>query len=133
MLQLAYMKLANALHASWHTICRVKEKEERNQRGSEDNLSPIKTNHEKIQDKLNKVCAEILDLLDQHLIRKAVTTETHVFSYGMKGDFYGYKAQFLSGQLWADCALKSADAYLTAIVIGNQLQSAHPVRLAVFL
>ena len=132
MLRLAYMKVANSLRASLSTICRI-EKEERNRTGSEDNPSPIKTYRKKIQDELNKVCGEVVEILDKYLIPKALTPETRAFYYGMKGDFYRYKAQFLSGELRIDCASKSADAYRIAIDIGNQLQAAQPVRLAVFL
>ena len=132
MLRLAYRKVAKARHASLSSILGVEE-EERNRPGTNDNLTPIKTYREKIQDELNKVCAEIIEILDEYLIPKAHTPESIVYYYGMKGDFYRYKGEFLSGETLADCTSKSADAYEKAIDISNQLPSGHPARLGVTL
>jgi 14-3-3 protein epsilon len=46
------------------------------------------------QTELNDICAEILALLTDHLIKPELDTQSQVFYYKMAGDYYRYLSEF---------------------------------------
>jgi 14-3-3 protein epsilon len=83
---------------------------------------------------LNEICADILGLLDKHLIPHANSGESKVFYYKMKGDYYRYLAEFATGNERKDAAENSLVAYKAASDISTtDLVPTHPIRLGLAL
>lgn len=57
-------------------------------KGNEQRLSVIRRFQRKVEDELRDICTEIINILDDHLIPNAKTTEGQVFLYKMKGDYH---------------------------------------------
>lgn len=59
-------------------------------------------------------CADVMDVLDKHLIPNASKGEPKVFYYKMKGDYHRYLAEFCAGDKRGEAAEKSLEAYKSA-------------------
>ena len=64
----------------------------------------------KIEGELNQFCDDILNLLDNNLVKNAANSESKVFFLKMKGDYHRYIAEYASG----DAHQKAADNALSA-------------------
>lgn len=83
---------------------------------------------------MREICADILALLDKHLIPHASTGESKVFYYKMKGDYYRYMAEFATGNDRKQAAENSLIAYKAASDIStSELVPTHPIRLGLAL
>jgi 14-3-3 protein epsilon len=83
---------------------------------------------------LKDICADILNLLDKHLIPHASSGESKVFYYKMKGDYYRYLAEFATGNDRKEAAENSLIAYKAASDIStSELVPTHPIRLGLAL
>jgi len=51
----------------------------------------------KIEDELDKLCKDLLELLDKSLLPNSDNAEGKVFFHKMKGDYYRYLGEFLEG------------------------------------
>jgi 14-3-3 protein epsilon len=49
----------------------------------------------KIEDELTTICREVLELLDNYLLKQSQHAEGNVFFWKMKGDYYRYLGEFL--------------------------------------
>ena len=67
--------------ASWRIISSIEQKEE--SKGSDEHIGTVRDYRQKIETELEKVCQDVLDVLDQALIPKAETGESKVFYYKM--------------------------------------------------
>ena len=52
---------------------------------------------DKIENELKDICVELLDLLDKNLLKQAANPEAIVFFMKMKGDYYRYLGEFMTG------------------------------------
>lgn len=91
-------------------------------------------NYFQIEKELKDICADILNLLDKHLIPHANSGESKVFYYKMKGDYYRYLAEFATGNERKEAAENSLIAYKAASDIStSELVPTHPIRLGLAL
>ena len=128
LLSVAYKNVIGVRRASWRIISSIEQKED----GS--NESMIRTYRVQIEKELRDICADILALLDKHLIPHASTGESKVFYYKMKGDYYRYMAEFASGNERKQAAENSLIAYKAASDIStSELVPTHPIRLGLAL
>ncbi|TNN47350.1 14-3-3 protein epsilon [Liparis tanakae] len=95
LLSVAYKNVIGARRASWRIISSLEQKEEN--KGGEDKLKMIREYRKTVEKELKSICNDILDVLDKHLILAAVTGESKVFYYKMKGDYHRYLAEFATG------------------------------------
>ncbi|KAJ6155255.1 14-3-3 protein [Penicillium chermesinum] len=103
-------------------------------KGSEEHVNIIHEYRQKIETELEKVCQDVLDVLDESLIPKAETGESKVFYYKMKGDYHRYLAEFASGNKRKLAATAAHDAYKNATdVAQTDLTPTHPIRLGLAL
>lgn len=86
LLSVAYKNAVGARRASWRVISSVEAKQKN--KGNERNVTLAAAYRTKVEDELNKICNDILILLDQYLIETATNAESKVFYYKMKGDYY---------------------------------------------
>uniref|UniRef100_A0A1I8G364 14-3-3 protein epsilon n=2 Tax=Macrostomum lignano TaxID=282301 RepID=A0A1I8G364_9PLAT len=132
LLSVAYKNVIGARRASWRIVSSIEQKEE-SKSGSE-KLDVVRTFRTQVEQELKKICDDILDVLDSHLIPSATVAESRVFYYKMKGDYLRYLAEFATGAERKEAAENSLTAYKAATDIANtQLKPTHPIRLGLAL
>jgi 14-3-3 protein epsilon len=132
LLSVAYKNVIGARRASWRIVSSIEQKEE--SKGNEAQVTMIKGYREKIESELAKICEDILEVLDKHLIPSAATGESKVFYHKMKGDYHRYLAEFATGDKRKESADKSLEAYKAASDVAvTELPPTHPIRLGLAL
>ena len=81
LLSVAYKNVIGARRASWRIVTSIEQKEE--SKGNEAQVGLIKEYRQSIELELAKICEDILDVLDKHLIASAQTGESKVFYHKM--------------------------------------------------
>jgi len=81
LLSVAYKNVIGARRASWRIVSSIEQKEE--SKGNEAQVAMIKGYREKIEGELAKICEDILDVLEKHLIPSAASGESKVFYHKM--------------------------------------------------
>ncbi|KAK4994575.1 hypothetical protein LTR60_007992, partial [Cryomyces antarcticus] len=103
-------------------------------KGLDKHLGTIREYRQKIELELEKVCEDVLNVLDESLIPKAESGESKVFYHKMKGDYHRYLAEFASGEKRKGAATAAHDAYKSATdVAQTELTPTHPIRLGLAL
>ncbi|PGH00750.1 tyrosine 3-monooxygenase/tryptophan 5-monooxygenase activation protein [Blastomyces parvus] len=132
LLSVAYKNVIGARRASWRIVTSIEQKEE--SKGNESQVALIKEYRQKIESELAKICEDILEVLDKHLIASAETGESKVFYHKMKGDYHRYLAEFALGDKRKTSADKSLEAYKNATEVAQtDLAPTHPIRLGLAL
>ncbi|KAK6921921.1 14-3-3 domain, partial [Dillenia turbinata] len=132
LLSVGYKNVIGARRASWRIMSSIEQKEE--SKGNESNVKLIKGYCQKVEDELSKICGDILNIIDKHLIPSSGSHEATVFYYKMKGDYYRYLAEFKTDQERKEAAEQSLKGYEAASAIANsELPSTHPIRLGLAL
>ena len=129
LLSVAYKNVVGTRRASWRIISSIEQKEE--SKGTEKHVGTIRDYRQKIETELERVCQDVLDVLDESLIPKAETGESKVFYHKMyarytrpdrwmdgwliplnrKGDYHRYLAEFASGEKRKVAATAAHEAY----------------------
>lgn len=134
LLSVAYKNVIGARRASWRIISSIEAKDDAKEPATGTNESMVRQYRVQIEKELNEICADILSLLDKHLIPHASTGESKVFYYKMKGDYYRYLAEFATSNERKDAAENSLVAYKAASDIStSELVPTHPIRLGLAL
>jgi hypothetical protein len=81
LLSVAYKNVVGTRRASWRIISSIEQKEE--SKGSDKHVATIKEYRSKIELELEKVCEDVLNVLDTSLIPNAATGESKVFYHKM--------------------------------------------------
>jgi len=81
LLSVAYKNVIGARRASWRIVTSIEQKEE--SKGNEGQVGLIKEYRQKIEAELAKICEDILEVLDKHLIPSAQSGESKVFYHKM--------------------------------------------------
>ena len=81
LLSVAYKNVVGTRRASWRIISSIEQKEE--SKGSDKHVSTIKDYRSKIELELERVCQDVLDVLDESLIPNAASGESKVFYHKM--------------------------------------------------
>jgi 14-3-3 protein epsilon len=81
LLSVAYKNVIGARRASWRIVTSIEQKEE--SKGNEAQVGLIKEYRQKIEAELAKICEDILECLDGHLIPSAESGESKVFYHKM--------------------------------------------------
>ena len=88
----------------------------------------------RVETELNKICEEILNLIDECLVPTSSSGECKVFYYKMKGDYYRYIAEYTDGEGKNKAAQSAKEAYEEASkVAATDLVVTHPIRLGLAL
>ena len=85
LLSVAYKNVVGTRRASWRIISSIEQKEET--KGTDKHVSTIKEYRSKIELELEKVCQDVLDVLDEALIPNAASGESKVFYHKMYVSF----------------------------------------------
>ena len=84
LLSVAYKNVVGTRRASWRIISSIEQKEE--SKGSEKHVTTIRDYRHKIESELEKVCQDVLNVLDDSLIPNAASGESKVFYHKMYVD-----------------------------------------------
>eukprot|EP01126_Amoeba_proteus_P012405 TRINITY_DN150_c0_g1_i6.p1 TRINITY_DN150_c0_g1~~TRINITY_DN150_c0_g1_i6.p1 ORF type:complete len:242 (-),score=57.86 TRINITY_DN150_c0_g1_i6:186-911(-) len=131
LLSVAYKNVVGARRASWRIISSIEQKEKTKEGSS--HLSHIRDYCGKVEKELEQICEDVLDVLDNHLIKCAQNAESKVFYHKMKGDYFRYLAEFSSEERRKELATKGQEAYKQAKLAEGALPSTHPIRLGLAL
>ena len=80
----AYKNLVGARRASWRILSSLEQKEE--SKGNDQNLKRIKEYRHKVESELSDICADIISLIDDHLVQACSTGESTIFFNKMSVD-----------------------------------------------
>jgi len=132
LISVAYKNAVGSRRASWRIISSVEQKEA--SKGNTQNVDMAKAYRIRVETELNRICDEILQLIDGSLIPTSTSGECKVFYYKMKGDYYRYIAEFTDGEGKAGAANNAHDAYKEAMAVATtDLVVTHPIRLGLAL
>lgn len=132
-LSVAYKNVVGSRRAAWRVLNSIEQKEAKKDKGK-DNYDRVKQYKSQIEEELLKLCREILELLNGHLIPNTDDPESRVFYYKMEGDYYRYIAEFATGNEKSEASEKSRNSYQEAYVIADKdLEATHPIRLGLAL
>ncbi|GJV51348.1 14-3-3-like protein GF14 iota [Tanacetum coccineum] len=134
LLSVGYKNVIGARRASWRIMSSIEQKEE--SKGNENYVNLIKGYRKKVEDELSKICSDILDIIDKHLIPSSGPGEATVFYYKMKGDYFRYLAEFKTDEERkeaSDQSLKGYEACAASASANKELPSTHPIRLGLAL
>ncbi|KAJ4177273.1 hypothetical protein NW767_015180 [Fusarium falciforme] len=148
LLTTAFNNVFDTRRASWRIIFSVEKNE---YKGSEKHLATIRGYRIKIENEIEKICRDVLDLLDQRLIPNASTGESMALYYKMyayftslpfsrilwltphvlrKGDYSRYLTEFVSGEKHNLAVISAYNAYkIAAYVAQTEFTATHPLRL----
>lgn len=88
----------------------------------------------KIESELESYCNEVLELLDEILIKNTNDAEGRVFFYLMKGDYYRFIAEYTSKAGRNKAKQQVLESYQHGLEISEkELVSTHPTRLKLAL
>lgn len=92
----------------------------------------VKLYLKQVEAELDALCKDVLDLLQNILIKNCLEeNEARVFYLKMAGDYYRYLAEFVTDQ---GCELKAKDLYTQATAVADKkLAPTHPIRLGLAL
>jgi 14-3-3 protein epsilon len=117
--------------AAWRIIVSIHQREDQ-KKSEKAHLS--EKYRIQIEAELRKICLDIVQLLDDHLLPSAASAESKVFFLKMKGDYYRYLAEFTSGDERKEVSEKSLEAYKNASKVAEaDLPPTHPIRLGLAL
>jgi 14-3-3 protein epsilon len=132
LLSVAYKNAVGSRRAAWRIITSVEAKEKT--KGNEEQAKNAKEYCLKVEGELQKICTDILTLLDGPLISLASTGESKVFYQKMKADYYRYIAEFSNGAEKEKAAENARLAYEAAQTVATaDLAVTHPIRLGLAL
>jgi len=132
LLSVAYKNVIGARRAAWRIIASIEQKEK--SKGNDGNVTKIKLYAEKIDKELNSIVADVMNVIDTHLVPHATGEESKVFYYKMKGDYFRYKAEFTAEEARKESANKSLEGYSSALKIAQEhLPTTNPIRLGLAL
>lgn len=135
LLSVAYKNIVGAKRSSWRVVSSIEQK-------ASDKMALARKYREKIEGELHEVCNEVLQLLDDYLVSKAVensskdsvSAESAVFYLKMKGDYYRYLAEVAEKSEKEKVVEEANLAYRKAFDISEkELKSTNPIRLGLAL
>ena len=123
LISVAYKNAVGSRRASWRIISSVEQKEA--SKGNEQNVEMAKAYRIRVEAELNKICGEILELIDTNLVPMSTAGESKVFYFKMKGDYYRYIAEFTEGEGKSGAANAAHGAYNQAMEVGRSWYRIH--------
>lgn len=131
LLSVAYKNVVGARRSSWRVISSIEQKTENN----DHKQKMAKEYRQKVETELKNICNEVLELLEKHLVPRAILSESRVFYLKMKGDYFRYLAEVASDDTEKKTVIgHSKTAYQAAYDCAKEkMQPTHPIRLGLAL
>lgn len=87
----------------------------------------------RVEDELTKICNNVINVCDSHLLKKAENEEATVFYLKMKADYNRYIAEYAKGELKQKVTDSALNAYKEANEQAKNLSTINPVTLGLAL
>ncbi|ADM11234.1 14-3-3 protein 1-like protein [Encephalitozoon intestinalis ATCC 50506] len=129
----AYKNLVSSRRSSWRMLCSERQKLE----GKDQNVVYVIDEKIKVvEEELLKFCDEVLDIITTYILsleeaRKNV--EYFIFFLKMKGDYYRYKAEVITGAEHKEVSKHAAESYKEATEKARTLTPTNPIKLGLAL
>lgn len=128
----AYKNVAGARRGAWRIVTSIEAREA--PKGNAKHITLLLAYRRWIERELTDICTDAITLIDVHLLRWAITTESVVFWHKMKADYYRYLAEYATGQERTNFAKNSLTSYQLAYDLAVvKLRPTDPVRLGLIL
>ena len=127
LLSIAYKNSVSSRRTALRTIIAYETKEKKKETSTF--LPFIQEYHKKVQEELNKACQNILNVIDQTLLKRAEDAEEKVFYSKMKGDYNRYVAEYAEGDLKKQVSDGALAAYKEASESAKGLPVLNPIAL----
>ena len=131
LLSIAYKNSVSSRRTALRTIIAYETKEKKKETSTF--LPFIQEYHEKVQDELNKACQNVLNVIDQTLLKRAEDAEAKVFYSKMKGDYNRYVAEYAEGDLKKQVSDGALASYKEASESAKGLPVLNPIALGLAL
>ena len=139
LLSVAYKNVVGARRSSWRVISSIESKT-----GDTEKKQLLAKNYKAtVTAELQKICNDVLDLLQSHLLVQSgdpdkkveETNESRVFYLKMKGDYYRYLAEVTEEESGKQEVMENSNkAYAEALEIAkNSMAPTHPIKLGLAL
>jgi len=131
LISVAYKNAIGARRTAWRALAVIEAKDE--EKGGKH--KEVIRNYQKIVlSELEKIANDVVKIVDTNLLPKAAKGEGRVFYLKMKGDYYRYYAESLTGEKQQQVGKQAADAYqLASKEAEEDLQKTNPIRLGLAL
>lgn len=135
LLSVAYKNVIGNRRASWRILLALESREATDLRETDPHkLELLQAYKRDIEAELRRVCDQVLEVLEVHLIPNSKDSEAEVFYYKLKGDYWRYIAEFTEGDERKRSAASALEAYQQASNIAQKaFSSTHPLRLGLAL
>ncbi len=131
LLSIAYKNSVTSKRTALRTVMAYELKEKKKENS---NFLPfIQEYRKKIEDELTLTCRNVLNSIDNYLLKRAEDTEARVFYYKMKGDYNRYIAEYAQGDLKQKVGEDAKNAYGEATSLVKDLPPHHPIALGLAL
>lgn len=131
LLSVSYKNLVGSRRASWRILQSIEQSEQT--KGNERKVGLTKKYRAVVEAELEKICQEILDLLDKHLVPSATNDEAAVFYLKMKADYHRYLSEYKLGEAKSAAAEVTHASYKAAKDRAEELPTTNPIRLGLAL
>ena len=131
LLSIAYKNSVSSRRTALRTIFAYETKEKKKETSTF--LPFIQEYHKKVQDELNKACQNVLNVIDQTLLKRAEDAEAKVFYSKMKGDYNRYVAEYAEGDLKKQVSDGALASYKEASEPAKGLPVLNPIALGLAL
>ena len=130
LLSVAYKNVVGARRASWRVIS-AREADEKNEK----HKLVCQDMKQRVEKELRDLCEEVLNLIDNNLLKKQLDIQAKIFFLKMKGDYFRYMVEIAGDSSnKASLSESSKSAYEDAMNLAKEkLPSTSPIRLGLAL
>uniref|UniRef100_M4EY76 E2F/DP family winged-helix DNA-binding domain-containing protein n=1 Tax=Brassica campestris TaxID=3711 RepID=M4EY76_BRACM len=130
LLSIAYKNLIAGRRAPLKRTRSIEKKETK--KGNTNNVSIIKDHRVKIESEITKICDQVFNLIDSHLLPSASTADSKVFYLKMTGDYHRYLSDSKTGAEKIKAVKRTLEVYKSAQAIAlNDLPSTNAFEAAI--
>lgn len=86
-----------------------------------------------VVEEMQHICDQVVEVIDNHFLTKAKDSESKVFFYKMKADYFRYMAEVSSGPKLEAIKKQALEIYEKANAEASKLAISHPIRLGLAL
>lgn len=129
----AYKNLVSSSRSSWRILCSEKQKLEG--KGS-DMVHVIGEKIKKVEQDLLKSCDEVLEIITKYVLsldEASKNVEYSIFFLKMRGDYYRYKAEVVTGEEHKEASDNAFASYEDATKKAESLPPTNPIKLGLAL
>jgi 14-3-3 protein epsilon len=133
LLSVAYKNVVGARRASWRVLSSIEAKEK--DKSDDAKVARLAEYRKVVETELEKICHDLLKIIDENLLPNDSTPEGKVFYQKMAGDYYRYLAEFSTGDRRSEMAKHAHSRYEAAMKEAEtgKLKPTNPILLGLAL